>query len=106
MLPDAAETNFRLTPLMRNRDAAPRQAQRTKMKKFEVNTHILVPKFSKLDDTEKQALFDSLNISALQLPTILTKDPIAKTVNAKVGDVLKFERSGSTGRYNYFRRVV
>ncbi len=76
------------------------------MKKFEVNTHILVPKFSKLDDTEKQAVLDSLNISPLQLPTILTKDPVAKTVNAKMGDILKFEREGPTGKYNYFRRVV
>ncbi len=76
------------------------------MKKFEVSTHILVPKFLKLSDEEKNSLLESLNISILQLPTILTKDPVARTANAKANDILKFERKGPTGKYNYFRRVV
>ena len=74
--------------------------------KIEIKDHILVPKFSKLTEEEAKELLDKLNISSLQLPFILAKDPMAKEVKAVPGDIIKIERKHPTGEGLFYRRVV
>lgn len=76
------------------------------VKKVNITQHILVPKFSKLSEDEKTQLLDFYNISLLQLPSILEKDSMAKTIDAKSGDVIKIERVSRLGKAPYHRRVV
>jgi len=65
-----------------------------------------VPKHSILSKSEKESLLKLHNISESQLPSINIKDPIAKILNAEVGNILKIEREGPSNEYLYFRRVV
>jgi len=76
------------------------------VKKLDVTQHSLVPKFSKLSEEDKQAILNFYNISVLQLPSILSKDPMAKSVEAKPNDVIKIERVSKLGKAPYYRRVV
>ena len=75
------------------------------VKKIDITQHALVPKFSKLSEEEKTQVLDSYDISVLQLPTISLKDPMAKTTDAKLNDVMKIERVSKLGKSNYYRRV-
>lgn len=75
-------------------------------KKIDISKHILVPNFVKLSEEEIRQVLEAYNISPVQLPSILLKDPMAKLIGAKVGDVLKIERKSQVGREVYFRRVV
>ena len=66
-----------------------------------------MPKFTILSEEEKQKLLAKLNISALQLPMMSIKDPVAKAIDAKEEDVVKITRIGPpSGVSYYFRRVV
>ncbi|MBI2040580.1 MAG: DNA-directed RNA polymerase subunit H [DPANN group archaeon] len=76
------------------------------VKKIDVTQHVLTPKFSKLSPDEIKNLLVAYNISDVQLPAILVKDPLAKAANLKGGDVIKIERKTSTGKSDYYRRVV
>ena len=46
------------------------------------------------------------NISKIQLPRILSNDPISKTLKAKSGDVIEFERKTRTAGLSKYYRVV
>jgi DNA-directed RNA polymerase subunit H (RpoH/RPB5) len=60
-----------------------------------------------IDDVELQQLLKKYVINKNQLPKILNDDPMAKILNAKIGDVLKIERkSKTTGIYYYYRVCV
>ena len=74
---------------------------------FEPKNHILVPKHSKLSETEKKQLFEKYNISLKELPKILKKDPAIADLKVKEGDVIKIERNSPTaGKTVYYRGVV
>ncbi len=76
------------------------------MAKFKVSQHILVPKHSKLSETEKKEVLARYSISVNDLPKILTKDPAIAHLGIKEGDVIKIERNSPTaGDYIFFRRV-
>lgn len=76
------------------------------VKKIDVTQHVLTPKFSKLSPEEIKNLLETYNISDVQLPVISEKDPVAKAANLKAGDMIKIERKTSTGKSDYYRRVV
>ncbi len=76
------------------------------VKKIDITQHALVPKFSKLSEEEKTQILDFYGISALQLPSIIVADPMAKAVEAKLGDIIKIGRISKLGKSNYYRRVV
>ena len=74
---------------------------------FEPKNHILVPRHSKLSETEKKQLFEKYNISLKELPKILKKDPAIADLKVKEGDVIKIERNSPTaGKTVYYRGVV
>ena len=74
---------------------------------FEVSKHFLVPKHSKLSETEKNKLLERYNIDLLALPKILKEDPALAKLDVKVGDVVKIERKSKTaGTTAYYRVIV
>ncbi len=76
------------------------------VKKLDVTQHVLTPKFFKLSSDEIKSLLETYNISDVQLPAILEKDPLVKIAELKVGDVIRIERKTQTGKSYYYRRVV
>lgn len=75
-------------------------------KKIDLTKHVLVPPFRKLTPEEVKEILEYYNISMLQLPTIISKDFMAKTAGAEPGDVIRIERRTPTGKDPYYRRVI
>lgn len=76
------------------------------MTKFKIEEHILVPKHSKINEKEKKELLEKYNITPKELPKILKKDPLAKELDAKVGDIIKIVRNSPTAGESVFYRCV
>ena len=79
----------------------------TKKKKIDVLLHELVPKHKLLTKKETLDLLEKYQISIIDLPQILEKDPVAIAIGAKEGDVVKIIRDSSTTvkTINYYRYV-
>ncbi len=74
---------------------------------FDVSTHMLVPKHTKLNQKEKKELFEKYGILFRNLPKISVNDPAIRTLNLKEGDVVKIERASPTaGDTIYYRGVI
>jgi DNA-directed RNA polymerase subunit H (RpoH/RPB5) len=67
--------------------------------------HVMVPEHTIINETEKQNLLKEWSVSSLnQLPLILSKDPVAKYLGMKKGDVCKIKRPSETsGIYMSYR---
>ncbi|MFX1337968.1 MAG: DNA-directed RNA polymerase subunit H [Promethearchaeota archaeon] len=79
----------------------------TKKKKIDVLLHELVPKHKLLTKQETLELLDKYQISVIDLPQILEKDPVAIAIGAKEGDVVRIIRDSNTTvkKINYYRYV-
>lgn len=76
-------------------------------KEINVLKHELVPEQRILPDGEREKLLEKLDITARQLPKILSADPVVKEMDAKIGDVLEITRKSlSAGVAVYYRLVV
>lgn len=74
---------------------------------FNVTTHQLICKHSKVADAEKGSLLKRYEITQQDLPKIMLQDPAIKNLGAKAGDVIKIERESKTaGKSAYYREVV
>ncbi|MBI4983246.1 DNA-directed RNA polymerase subunit H [Candidatus Woesearchaeota archaeon] len=73
---------------------------------FDVNKHLLVPKHTKISDSEKSKLLEKYNVNLLSLPKILKDDPALSKFDVKVGDVVKIERKSKTAGASMYYRVV
>lgn len=74
---------------------------------FDVTTHLLVPKHSKLNDSEKESLLNEWKLTTRQLPKIAKTDSAVLHLKPQVGDIIKVERkSRTTGLTSYYRVVV
>ena len=67
--------------------------------------HILQPKHSKMSEKEAKEIFKKYNVSSTQLPRIRIADK-ALPAGIKVGDIIKIERKGESGKTLYYRVVV
>ena len=73
----------------------------------DVLNHRLVPRHEVLSSEEKEFILSQFNVSQRQLPRIKEEDPVAKSVNAKHGDVIRVTRASQTaGISMYYRTVV
>ena len=72
---------------------------------FNVLEHKLVPKHIVLDKKEQDTLMKSIDIKHEdQLPYILKKDPVAKFLGMKTGQICRIERKSETaGKTLYYR---
>lgn len=72
-----------------------------------ITHHELVPKHVVLSRDEKTALLKRYRLKETQLPRILQKDPVARYLGLKRGQVVKIIRSSETaGRYASYRLCV
>lgn len=75
-------------------------------KEYDILKHELVPGHVILEEKEKKELLEKLKITTINLPKILTNDPVVKTIGAKEGDVLKIIRKSATAGASIYYRVV
>lgn len=75
-------------------------------KKFKTDKHILIPKHSKVSDSQKEKLLEKYNISIKELPRILKTDSAISSLGVKPGDVIKITRKSQTAGEAIFYRVV
>ena len=75
-------------------------------KKFKADKHILIPKHTKLSDTQGEKLLETYNISLKELPRILKTDPSIISLDAKPGNIVKITRNSPTAGESIFYRVV
>ena len=75
-------------------------------KKFKLDKHSLIPKHSKLSNTQKEKLLENYNISIKELPRIAKTDPAVMSLNVKPGDIIKIARKSETASEAIFYRVV
>ncbi len=75
-------------------------------KVIDIQSHILVPKQVILTEEEAAKVLEQFNITAIQLPVISATDVVVKAIGGKVGQIVKIERAGPTGRTQYYRRIV
>lgn len=68
--------------------------------------HILVPKHTKISESEKEKLFEKYTVSTKELPKILKDDPALTKLNVKEGDIIKVERKSKTAGVSFYYRVV
>ena len=74
---------------------------------FDVRQHVLVPKHEILSKEKAQEVLERYKISPHQLPLIKSSDPVAKTIGAKPGDILKITHNSPTaGRAIVYRYVI
>ncbi|MDA1196864.1 MAG: DNA-directed RNA polymerase subunit H [Nanoarchaeota archaeon] len=76
-------------------------------KKIDVSKHVLVPKHTKLSDSDKKALLNNYRITLKELPKIRKTDPAVANLQVKEGDVVKIVRPSATaGEAIFYRGVV
>lgn len=76
-------------------------------KELNVESHVFVPKHTKLNQEEVAELISQYNISVKQLSKIYSSDPAIKKLDAKPGDVIKIIRNSPTvGKAAFYREVI
>ena len=80
---------------------------RSSSKKIDPSVHVLVPKHEVLSVEEAFKVLKELGIGTEQLPWMRASDPMARTINAKPGDIVKITRkSPIVGELVVYRYVV
>tara|TARA_Y100000310_G_scaffold340474_1_gene436381 strand:+ start:160 stop:396 length:237 start_codon:yes stop_codon:yes gene_type:complete len=73
---------------------------------FDVNKHSLVPKHTKVSDSEKNKILEKFGIKVNGLPKIGLNDSAIAKFTPKIGDVIKIERASKTAGVTIYYRVV
>ena len=71
-----------------------------------ITNHVLVPDHIILADKEKNDLKKKYDIELNQLPKILTSDPVAISIGAESGQVVKIIRKSHTAKESIAYRLV
>jgi DNA-directed RNA polymerase subunit H len=75
--------------------------------KEEYSDHVLVPKHTKVSESEKKEIMERLNVSFSQLPAIYSDDPAIKHLDLEKNDLVKVTRKSPTGgEIPFYRRVL
>ena len=73
-------------------------AKASKKPKFEFNImgHKLVPEHVVISEKEKVEVLKKFNVTPDQLPKVLNTDPVASSIDAKPGQIIKVIRKSRT----------
>ncbi len=75
-------------------------------KKVTISNHVLIPKHTKLSESEKKAVLEQYGVTEKELPLISSTDPAIIDMTVKHGDVIKIERKSPTAGVAVFYRSV
>lgn len=82
-------------------------AKKVPPKEINVTSHYLVPKQTKLSESEVKKLLEKYNITIKELPKMLLTDSALDNLDVKPGDVIKIHRhSEIAGETTYYRGVI
>ncbi len=73
---------------------------------MDISKHTLVPKHSKVSDSEKTKVVEKYYVDIKALPTIYKDDPAIAKLGVKVGDLVKIERESKNAGTSVYYRVV
>ena len=73
---------------------------------MDILEHEFVPKHEILSEAEVTKLLDQLQVPETALPYLLTTDPVARVIGAKVGDIIKITRKSQTAGETIIYRLV
>jgi DNA-directed RNA polymerase subunit H len=73
---------------------------------FDLFGHELVPPHVIAEETEIQLVLNHYGINKTHLPRILTRDPAARVLGARPGQVIRIERESPTAGVAYYYRLV
>lgn len=73
---------------------------------FDIMGHKLVPLHVVISEKERDELFKKYNITPDQLPKILNTDPVAVSIGAKSGQIIKIVRKSQTAKEAVAYRLV
>lgn len=73
---------------------------------MDVSSHFLVPKHSKLSDSEKRQVLEQYKVELIAFPKIFRSDPALSKLNTKVGDMIRIDRVSKTAGTSVYYRVV
>ncbi len=75
-------------------------------KGFSILKHRLVPKHEILSEAEKINVIERNGGDPYMFPLIWVSDPVAKAIEASVGDLIKVTRDSPTGHKTIYYRFV
>ena len=78
----------------------------TDKRQFDIMGHRLVPFHEIISEKEREEIFKKYNIKQDQLPRILDTDPVAVSIGAKPGQVVKITRKSQTAKKAVAYRLV
>lgn len=67
---------------------------------------MLMPKHSKLSESDKKQLLEKYGVTVKELPSIFLTDAGLEGMQVKVGDVIKIERNSRTAGKTVFYRSI
>ncbi|MDH7517229.1 MAG: DNA-directed RNA polymerase subunit H [Candidatus Thermoplasmatota archaeon] len=73
---------------------------------FDIMGHKLVPPHMIISDKERDEILKKYNITPDQLPRILNTDPVAVSIGAKPGQIVKIIRRSQTAKEAVAYRLV
>lgn len=73
---------------------------------FDLFGHELVPTHVIAEDSEIQLVLEHYGINKTHLPRIQSRDPAARVLGARPGQVIRVERSSPTAGVTYYYRLV
>ncbi len=75
-------------------------------REFRPLEHKMVPRHEIVDESELKQTLNEYNIEKEQMPKIRESDPAARSIQAKIGDVVRITRESPTAGKAIFYRLV
>ena len=76
------------------------------MSEFDIQKHKLVPKHEIMTEEEISKEFSDVDYKFKDLPKIKVNDPVAESIGAKPGDILRITRESQTAGVFVTYRIV
>jgi len=81
-------------------------AKAIEKQQIDIMEHKLVPLHVVISEEEREILFNKYKITSDQLPKIISSDPVAMSIDAKPGQIVKIVRKSHTAKEAVAYRLV